>query len=58
MNDRYPEVNTMAKIRDIHSKKRPAPLTWTPVTGEDGRVRFEMRWHVGTPAKKRSSAAA
>lgn len=48
----------MTKVRDIHSKKRPAPLRWTPVTGEDGRVRFEMRWQVGTTRRRRSSSAA
>ena len=37
-------------IREIRSTRRPSVLTWVPVTGDDGRVRMEMRWQLGTPA--------
>lgn len=36
-------------IREIRSSRRPAMLAWVPVTGPDGQVRMEMRWHLGTP---------
>lgn len=45
----------MVKVQSIRTTNSPAPaLTWVPVTGPDGHVRMEMRWHVeakhGAPA--------
>ena len=37
----------MTPVREIRTNTRPAVLTWVPVTGTDGVVRMEMRWHVG-----------
>jgi hypothetical protein len=38
-------------IREIRSTRRPTVLAWVPVTGADGRVRMEMRWQLGAPAR-------
>ncbi|TQM96186.1 hypothetical protein FB476_1050 [Ornithinimicrobium humiphilum] len=45
-------------IREIRSTRRPAPLTWVPVQGADGRVRMEMRWQVGSPARTTPQSVA
>jgi len=38
----------MVKVQRLRQPNSSAPLvTWVPVTGADGRVRMEMRWHVG-----------
>ncbi len=46
----------MAEVRTIRSAERTAVMTWVPVTTADGRVRMEMRWHVGErPARQAGS---
>lgn len=37
----------MTQIRTMPTKRGAAVLAWVPVTGADGRVRMQMRWHVG-----------
>ncbi|HLS44728.1 MAG TPA: hypothetical protein VK045_04790 [Ornithinicoccus sp.] len=38
----------MVTVRRISDTRKEAPvLSWTPVEGPDGRIRMEMRWHVG-----------
>lgn len=39
----------MVKVQSINEKSRRGPiLSWVPVTGSDGRIHMEMRWHVGS----------
>lgn len=46
----------MIEVRALRST-RSRVLTWVPVRGDDGRVRMEMRWHVGEPASRAAAAA-
>jgi hypothetical protein len=49
----------MAQIRAVRTREQAPPLAWVPVTGPDGRVRMEMRWHVGSTAgRPRARSAA
>ena len=48
----------MSEVRRIRSAGRRPVTTWVPVTGTDGRVRMEMRWHVGDRPARRVGAAA
>lgn len=50
----------MSQPRSMSQLRKPALMSWVPVTGTDGRVRMEMRWHVGAishTAKVREAAA-
>lgn len=51
----------MSQLRPMPQIRRPAVMSWVPVTGADGRVRMEVCWHVGaisrTTAKVRGAAA-
>ena len=40
--DRIPAISP-----SVPAPTRPT-LSWVPVTGPDGRIRMEMRWHVGS----------
>lgn len=47
----------MSEVRAIRRTKRTTVLAWVPVTGADGRVRMEMRWHVGERRQQAGAAA-
>lgn len=46
----------MTEVRALRSP-RDRVLTWVPVRRDDGRVRMEMRWHVGQPLRRAGTAA-
>lgn len=51
----------MAQIRTAAPRQQAArpTLSWAPVTGPDGRIRMEMRWHAegGQHGRARTSKA-
>ncbi|MGB7425052.1 MAG: hypothetical protein WA903_09135 [Ornithinimicrobium sp.] len=48
----------MDRVRAMPQSKRPAVMTWVPVMDGRGRVRMEMRWHVGDVQTSQVPAAA
>lgn len=48
----------MTEVRALRSARNRSVMTWVPVRGDDGRVRMEMRWHVGqAPGRTAGNAA-
>lgn len=37
----------MDRVRAMPQSRRPAVMSWVPVTDSRGHIRMEMRWHVG-----------
>lgn len=47
----------MSRRQAVPGRTQQQPMmSWEPVRGADGRVRMEMRWHVGAPAALRRAA--
>lgn len=48
----------MDHVRAMPPSRRPAVMSWVPVTDSRGRIRMEMRWHVGERQSQQVPAMA